>query len=106
MARASRPRAPLNTICSTRWASPPLPSGSEREPTKACRPMAADCAPGIGSIATMRPFDRRVSSAIGCLLAPALAQGKQVDDDRDPREQEPLDGIAQMVVGDDRRRRR
>src|SRR5262245_61220626 len=105
MARASRPRAPLNTICSTRWASPPLPSASEREPTKQCSPIAADWAPGIGSIATIKPFARRVSSAIAAFLSPPLAKCKQVNRDGDDGEQEPLDGVAQMIVGYDRRGR-
>ena len=33
IARASRPPAPLNTICSTRCASPPRSSASLRDPT-------------------------------------------------------------------------
>src|SRR4030095_14892863 len=84
--------------------SPPLPSASEREPTKACRPIAADWAPGIGSMATVRPLARRVRSAIGALLPPALAKCKQVNRHRDAGKQEPLDGVAQMIVGDDCRR--
>ena len=34
-ARASRPPAPLNTICSYRWATPFSGAGSWREPTSA-----------------------------------------------------------------------
>ena len=49
ISRAERPPAPLNTICSKRWARPLRRAGSCREPVSAWRPTATVSTPGIGA---------------------------------------------------------
>src|SRR5204862_2556726 len=68
--------------------------------------MAADLAPGMGSTATISPLARRASSAMGLFLTPTAPQCECVDQQGDAGEQEPLDCVAEMIVGNRVGRRR
>ena len=65
ISRALRPPAPLNTICSKRWAMPLTRAASCREPASACRPTATVSTPGIVRVATLRPLARVVRRIMG-----------------------------------------
>ena len=69
---AVRRAVPLNTMCSMKWAMPLSCWGSEREPERTQMPMETECACGMGSAITAKPFgstSRAMVDAAGCLLS-------------------------------------
>ena len=61
MSKAVRVGVPLNTMCSTRWATPLTSARSWRVPTPTQTPRDAVSTWGIVSVATRRPLGRVVT---------------------------------------------
>src|SRR4051812_25139139 len=60
ISRAERESDPLNKRSSRKWLTPDSCSGSSRAPTPTQAPAEIDSAPGIRSVATVRPLGRVV----------------------------------------------